>query len=121
MDTHRGTAPTAETDEPHRTLSDLRADIDRVDRALLEKLATRFRLAEEVGSLKAKGDHLALDPGREAHIVRKACEAARDSGIPDEGVRQIFWAVIDYCRDGVRGRLQGGGAYEANGSGDTLG
>ena len=58
-------------------------------------------IAEEVGTLKRKTGTLPLDPRREAEIVRRVCDVARVEGIPEEGVRQLFWAVIDYCREGV--------------------
>ena len=51
--------------------------------------------------LRATQKVLQLNPSREAEIVRKACDVARAEGIPEEGVRQIFWGVIDYCREGV--------------------
>ncbi len=82
-------------------LMSLREQIDRVDNYLVTALAARFRLAEEVGTVKRKTGMLPLDPRREAEIVRKACEVARAEEIPEEGVRQIIWGVIDYCREGV--------------------
>lgn len=83
-------------------LATLRERIDRVDDALLAALAERYRLAEEVGALKGKFGIPALDSGREAEIVLRASQAARAEGIPEEGVREIYWAVLEYCRDGVR-------------------
>ncbi len=82
-------------------LMSLREQVDRVDNYLVTALAARLRLAEEVGTLKRNTGLLQLDPSREAEIVRKACDVARAEGIPEEGVRQIFWGVIDYCREGV--------------------
>ena len=82
-------------------LMSLREQIDRVDNYLVTALAARLRLAEEVGTLKRDTGMLPLDPRREAEIVRKACDVARAEGIPEEGVRQIMWGVIDYCREGV--------------------
>ena len=82
----------------------LRERIDQVDDYLVTALAARLRLAEEVGTLKRKTGMPPLDPMREAEIVRRACEIARAERIPEEGVRQIIWSVIDYCRAGVIGR-----------------
>ena len=82
-------------------LMSLREQIDRVDDSLVTTLAARLRLAEEVGSLKRDKGLLPLDPRREAEIVKRACEVARSEGIPEEGVRQIVWGLIDYCREGV--------------------
>ena len=82
-------------------LMPLRERIDRVDNYLVTALAARLRLAEEVGTLKRNTGLLPLDPMREAEVVRKACDVARAERIPEEGVRRIFWGVIDYCREGV--------------------
>lgn len=84
-------------------LDRLRERIDAVDASIVEALSTRYRLAEEVGRLKGQGALPALDPAREAVIVRKASEAARARGIPEEGVRQLFWSMLALCREGVRG------------------
>ena len=97
---------TMERSEPTRLagpepLMSLREQIDRVDNNLVTALAARLRLAEEVGTLKGNAGLLPLDPMREAEVVRKACDVARAEGIPEEGVRRIFWGVIDYCREGV--------------------
>ncbi len=53
--------------------------------------------------MKGRGALPTLDPAREAVIVRKASEAARAHGIPEEGVRQLFWSMLALCREGVRG------------------
>lgn len=83
-------------------LASLRAQIDALDQRLVETLTARFRVAQEVGALKHRHGILPLDPAREAEIVKRATGAARSSGIPEEGVRDVFWAVLGYCRDGVR-------------------
>jgi len=85
-------------------LAALRARMDQLDGALVRTLVDRFRLAEEVGTHKGIIGALPLDPRREAEIVRRACEGARAQGVPDEGVRGVFWAVLDYCRSGVEAR-----------------
>ena len=87
-------------------LAELRKRIDRVDESLVAVLAARYRLAEQVGTLKGGSGIAVLDPRREAEIVRRASQAARAEGVPEEGVRQLFWAVLDYCREGVRGQYR---------------
>lgn len=82
-------------------LTSLRERIDQVDNYLVTALAARLRLAEQIGTLKRNTGMLPLDPSREAEVVRRACEVARAERIPEEGVRQIIWSVIDYCRAGV--------------------
>lgn len=89
-------------DEVVADLDTLRAEIDALDSTLAETLAARFRVAEAVGRLKRREGILPTDPAREAEIVRRATARARASGVPVEGVRSVFWAVLGYCRDGVQ-------------------
>lgn len=88
-------------------LASLRAQIDALDQRLIETLTARFRVAEAVGELKHRHGILPVDPAREAEIVKRATGVARSSGVPEEGVRDVFWAVLGYCRDGVRGAGSG--------------
>lgn len=83
------------------TLDDLREEIDRIDRSLMELLTERYRTVEEVGRLKARSGMMPLDPAREAEIVRRAAAEGRARGIPEEGLREVFWSVLALCRRGV--------------------
>lgn len=98
---HRSEAGEPKTDEERAALARLRDRIDRIDQEIVTALADRYRLAEEVGTLKDSVGLPALDPEREARIVRAVSVAARSAGIPEEGVRRIFWSVVDYCRQGA--------------------
>ena len=40
-----------------------------------------------------------LDPAREAVVVRRAGELAREAGLDDEVVRRIFWQLIALSRN----------------------
>ena len=88
-----------------RELVELRSRIDEIDDSILRAIAARYRIAEDVGRLKRRASLPALDPRREAEIVRRASESARAAGIPDEGVRQIYWTLLDCCRVGVERRV----------------
>lgn len=98
MDTRRSEHPR----DGEADITALRAEIDALDSTLADLLAARFRVAEAVGRLKGRDGVLPTDPAREAAIVRRATEAARASGVPVEGVRTVFWAVLGYCREGVQ-------------------
>ena len=86
-------------DEPAADgVEDLRAGIDEIDRALMELLADRCRLARALGRTKRAGDLPMEDPAREADVVRRAGAAARRSGLDEELVRSLFWSVIELSR-----------------------
>lgn len=80
-------------------LGRLREEIEQRDRALIETIADRVRLAREVGKEKRAAGLPTLDPGREAAVVRSAVALAREAGLEcDDEIRQIFWQLIGLSR-----------------------
>lgn len=80
-------------------LSRIRADIERVDYEIIERIAERVRLARAVGETKHAAGLATIDHAHEAAVVRRAVERARQAGVPQEdAVRQIFWLLIGLCR-----------------------
>jgi chorismate mutase len=80
-------------------LGRLREQIEQVDRALIELIARRVRLAREVGTEKLAAGLATLDPEREDAVVRNAVAIAREAGLEcDEQIRQIFWLLIELSR-----------------------
>lgn len=59
-------------------LEDFRAEIDRVDRAMVELLIERTEIVRRIGEIKAdrRNGRLALRPGREARILRRLMDTA---------------------------------------------
>lgn len=80
------------------TMGELRAGIDEIDRALLELLTDRCRLARDLGRAKRDADLPLVDPPREAEVVRRAGVTARRRGLDEELVRRICWSVIELSR-----------------------
>ena len=76
----------------------LRDEIESIDRKLIELVARRVDLAREVGRAKRAAGLPTLDPAREAAVVRRAGQVAREVGIADEDVRYIFWHLIGLSR-----------------------
>ena len=79
-------------------LSELRSEIEAVDREILARVARRVELARRAGALKREQRAPTLDPGREAAIIRRAVESGRALDLPEEGVRELFWTLIELCR-----------------------
>ena len=89
-------------------LEAIRAEIERVDEAIVFLIDERLRLARRVGELKRSVGLGILDPSREAAVVRRAGALARERGLDDEAVRDVFWRLIEMSRtaqgeDGGRG------------------
>lgn len=79
-------------------LEQLRDEIERIDREIVRLLAERVRLAREVGGLKHADGLPTLDPPREAAVVRRAAEHARDAGLDADVARTIFWQIVGLSR-----------------------
>jgi chorismate mutase/prephenate dehydrogenase len=92
------TAPLEEDGWRAPRLEDVRAEIERIDRAMIALIAERVRLAREVGVAKRARGLPILDPAREAAVVRRAGSLAREAGLPDDDVRYIYWHLIGLSR-----------------------
>ena len=88
----------SEHDDARRELDELRARIAEVDRALIDGIAERLRIARRIGEVKALLGLPVMDPAREAEVVRRAASEARDRGADPELVRAVLWQIIDRAR-----------------------
>jgi chorismate mutase len=79
-------------------LKRLRGEIERIDRELIRLIKERVELARVVGKTKREHGLPILDPAREAAIVRRAGELAREADLADEDVRYLFWHLIGLSR-----------------------
>lgn len=86
------------SDEVQTELAEIRQEIERVDRALVDLIAQRVQLARRIGAVKRSAGLPTLDPPREAAVVRRAGALAREAGLDDEDVRYIFWHLIGLSR-----------------------
>ena len=81
-----------------RRLAEHREEIRRIDAELVRLLASRVTVGVEIGGAKREAGLPTVDPAREAEVIRRAGELAREAGIPDEPVRAIFWQIIGLSR-----------------------
>lgn len=75
-------------------LLEARAEIDRIDRELIDLLAARFDQTHTVGILKASNALQAVDAQREAQKIaelRKLCEA---NGLNPDLVTELFTRIM---------------------------
>jgi chorismate mutase len=79
-------------------LEELRHEIESIDRDLVALLARRVEVARRIGGAKRQTGRPTLDPAREAAVVRRAGELAREAGLDAEEVRELFWHVIGLSR-----------------------
>src|SRR5690349_9131847 len=99
------------------TLDELRAQLDALDRTIVETVAQRQRVIEEVTRLKASAGELLLrDVQREEQMLARLGAVAQQLGVSGSFVRRMFREVLDYSlrsqqryllEQGNPGRLDG--------------
>jgi prephenate dehydratase len=90
-------APVPGTWSPDEELAAVRQGIDDIDQALIRMLARRRALAGRAQALRTARGRLLRDPQREARVLRQAVERGRTLGLPEEGVRRLYWSVVALC------------------------
>lgn len=84
--------------QPLLELSACRAAIEALDTQLVALLAERITLSRRTATLKHAAGLPLLDTGREAEVIRRIGESARQHHLPPDAVREIWWRVIGLCR-----------------------
>lgn len=80
-----------------KTLPELRAGIDQVDRELLALLNRRAALANEVGELKRTEGSPVFRPEREAQVIN-GLQAANPGPLRDANIAHIWREIMSACR-----------------------
>jgi len=79
-------------------LTRCREEIERIDRDIIALLARRLTLGKRTGDLKRDAGLPILDPTREAAVIRRVTEEAREAGLPPEPIREVFWQIVGMSR-----------------------
>ena len=86
------------------TLEELRAQIDALDRQLVELLSERARAALMIGHLKVQTSLPVYEPAREK-IIYANVRAANKGPLPDIELTHIYERIIDVMRALQRNEL----------------
>jgi chorismate mutase len=84
--------PTMATDEFH-TLHELRAKIDRIDDYIIEMLAERMGISEQIGLFKKENGFAIHQSERWARIVKRALEKGTLGGLTEDFILKLFQQV----------------------------
>jgi chorismate mutase len=87
-----------EKEEAVAELGKCRDEIETIDNDIIALLARRMAIGKRTGDLKRIAELPILDPTREAAVIRRVAEGARELGLPVEPVREIFWQIVGMSR-----------------------
>ena len=74
-------------------LEDLRSKINRIDDELIEILAQRMSISEEIGLCKKRNNITILQPNRWDEILKKSLEKGTKRGLSDKIITDVFQAI----------------------------
>jgi len=87
------------------TLPELRQEIDRLDQKIIDLLAQRTRIVEQVGELKTSDDEVvALDRQKEVYATRR--QWATEHGVDPELVESLYRRMIEHFIEHERKQLE---------------
>lgn len=75
-----------------KTITQVRAGVDRIDAALVALLAERFGFMAAAARIKPSRD-LVRDEARKAQVIAQASAQARAAGLPD-GLVPALWEIL---------------------------
>ena len=81
-----------------RTLEEVRADIDRVDREIVALYERRMALTDEVGRIKLERGIPVLDAGREEQVLLSRAALLADPA-RGEGLKRLYRLLMTLSRE----------------------
>ena len=78
-----------------KSRSDIRAEISQIDRDLVDNIARRSALIEEILREKATSGGSVRDRDREQAVLKLALERADEQGVPRDLVEQLFHSLFE--------------------------
>lgn len=81
--------------DPSAELSELRAEIDRIDRELLAKLRQRMHLVERVASAKIEKAYAFRDQTREEQNLQRVRHAAAEMGLDTHEIERLYRLIME--------------------------
>jgi isochorismate pyruvate lyase len=93
-----------------KDLADVRVEIDRIDNALVDRIAERLGYVERAWQLKLQSGQEANVPWRNQQVIDKVRARASDKGVPPDLCealwRQMIGWFIQYEEEKLRDQLE---------------
>lgn len=80
-----------------KTLEELRKEIDAIDHELVELLAKRMHVVDEVGKVKKELQIEPLDTNRWQEVLESKLAMARELGLSEEFVKKIYDFIHEHA------------------------
>ncbi|MFH2110635.1 MAG: chorismate mutase [Candidatus Bathyarchaeota archaeon] len=75
----------------------LRAEINRLNQEILDRILERVNVALQIGYAKRKHGKPVRDPARETVVLDQVARLAEARGLEPEAIRRVFREIIELC------------------------
>ena len=101
------------------TVQEARARIDEINERVVELLAERQSIVDELCDLKAETGQSVRDPEREAELLAHVRSVAEEAGLPPTLAETLFETVLEHSVQRQRRQRTDSPAVSANGHADA--
>lgn len=88
-----------------KDIGELRKEIDSINKEVVELLAKRMRVSEEIAEYKRQHNLPVYVPEREKVVIETAKELAKKSGLDEKMVEDVFWKIIEHTRNSEKRQI----------------
>lgn len=78
-----------------KDLTQLRIEIDEIDSELIQLLAKRIKVVQEVGEYKKENNLPIIDPQREQKIIDNKIEQAKEFNLRPEFIQKLWQTLFN--------------------------
>ena len=83
----------------HKSLEDLRKEIDELDHQILDILAKRFSVVKQVGDLKTVKNLPIVDEKRREELLETLGQKAKQFGLSADFIKKLFKEIHDHAME----------------------
>lgn len=89
-----------------KTIEELRAEIDKLNKEMVELLAKRMEVAGEIAEYKRQRGLPVHVPEREKQVIENVKNIAKEKGLDEKIAEDIFLKIIEHTRNSEKEKMQ---------------
>ncbi len=89
-----------------KTIEQLRAEIDKLNREIVELLAKRMEVAGEIAEYKKQRDLPVRVPEREKAVIENVKRLAKENGLDEKMIEDVFLKIIEHTKNSENKRME---------------
>jgi len=89
-----------------KTIEELRSQIDKLNREIVELLAKRMEVAGEIAEYKRQRGLPVHVPEREKQVIENVKNLAKEKGLDEKMIEDVFMKIIEHTRNSENKQIE---------------